>query len=148
MKLQGLPARKKQGNRIMSFISALIWFGLLTLMLIGIEIMYTYATRGFSYGFSANRPAIEKTPLGLRIQRSYQNQVEAAGYIVPVLAAGALSGVQAPGLATATLLVVIGRTAFAALYYTGVSFVRVPAFVLGTFPTLYIAIVLLMSAPI
>lgn len=130
----------------MSFEIALAWFGLLTLVLIGNEIMYTYATRGFGFGFSANRPVIDKTSLGLRIQRTYQNQVESAAYIVPVLVAAALTGLQGSGVETAALLIVLGRAAFAVLYYTGIPFVRVPAFVLGTFPTLYIFVMLLMSS--
>lgn len=48
---------------------------------------------------------------------------------------------------TAALLIVLGRAAFSILDYTGIPFVRVPAFVLGTFPTLYIVAMLLTSLP-
>jgi uncharacterized MAPEG superfamily protein len=85
-----------------------------------------YATQGFSYGFSANRRSIERSPLALRIQRAYQNQIESAANGVPVLAAAAISGLQGSGVETAALLFVVGRTAFAVLYYSGVTFIRVP----------------------
>jgi uncharacterized MAPEG superfamily protein len=127
----------------MSFITAITLMGLLTLMMVGFEIMFTYVTQGFAYGFSSNRPAIEKSPLGLRVQRAYENQVQSTAYIIPILAAGAFTGLTGGGVELAALLIVLGRTAFALLYYTGISFIRVPAFVLGTFPSLYIAYVLL-----
>ncbi|PCJ10662.1 MAG: hypothetical protein COB16_01355 [Rhodobacteraceae bacterium] len=123
----------------MSVITALVLFGLLTLILLGTEIMFTYATQGVAYGFSANRGPVERSPLGLRIQRAYQNQVESAAYGVPILAAAAIAGLQGPGVEIAALSFVIGRVAFAVLYYTGITFVRVPAFLMGTLSTLYIA---------
>ena len=67
----------------MTFVTALVLYGLLTLVLLGNEIFYTYATQGFGYGFSANRGPVERSPLALRIQRAYQNQVESAAYGVP-----------------------------------------------------------------
>lgn len=130
----------------MSLIAALILFGLLTLFLLGNEIFYTYATQGFGYGFSANRGPVERSALALRIQRTYQNQIESAAYIVPVLAAGAISGLQGAGVELAALLIVVGRTAFALLYYSGIPFIRVPAFLMGTLSTLYIAYALFTSA--
>jgi uncharacterized MAPEG superfamily protein len=130
----------------MSLIAALALFGLLTLILIGNEIFFTYATQGFGYGFSANRGPIERSPLGLRIQRSYQNQVESAAYVVPVLAAGALIGLQGWDVELAALLLVIGRAAFALLYYSGIPFIRVPAFLMGTLSTLYIAFAVVTAA--
>lgn len=130
----------------MTFLAALTLFGLITIMMLGLEIMFTYATLGFGYGFSSNRPKVEKSPLGLRIQRAYQNQAESAAYIVPILAAAAFSGLQGHGAELAALLTVLGRGAFALLYYSGIPFIRVPAFVLGTFPTLYIAYLLLTQS--
>ncbi|MBL4726105.1 MAG: MAPEG family protein, partial [Rhizobiaceae bacterium] len=62
----------------------------------------------------------------MRIQRAYQNQVESAAYVVPVLAAGALVGLEGSGAETAALLIILGRIAFALLYYTGIPFIRVP----------------------
>lgn len=129
----------------MTFITALFLFSLLTLFLISNEIIYTYSTQGFGYGFSANRKPVERTPLGHRIQRAYQNQVESATYAVPLLAAGALAGLEGSGAETAALLLVLGRTAFAILYYTGIPFIRVPAFLLRTLSTLYIAYALFAS---
>lgn len=129
----------------MSFITALVLFSLLTVIMLGFEILYTYATQGFGYGFSANREAIARSPLALRIQRAYQNQVESAAYIVPVLAAAALTGLEGAGAQMAALILIIGRTAFAVLYYSGIPFIRVPAFVMGTFSVLYIAYALLAS---
>ncbi|MBL4769384.1 MAG: MAPEG family protein [Rhodobacteraceae bacterium] len=129
----------------MTFITALTLYGLLSLILIGNEIFYTYGTQGFGFGFSANRKTVEKSPLGLRIQRTYQNHVEAASYGVPVLAAAALTGLQGQGPELAALLFILGRTAFALLYYTGIPFIRVPAFLLSTLSTLYIAYSVLMA---
>lgn len=123
----------------MTFITALVLFALLTLIMLGIEIMTTYATQGFGYGFSSNRGAVERPPLALRIQRAYQNQIESAAYGVPVLAAAAITGLESGSAQTAALIFIIGRTAFAALYYSGVTFIRVPAFVMGTLSIFYIA---------
>lgn len=130
----------------MSFATALALYGLLTLILVGTEIFYTYATQGFGFGFSANRKVVDKSPLGLRIQRTYQNHVESAAYTVPALAAGAFIGLQGSGIELAVLLLVIGRVAFAVLYYTGIPFVRVPAFGMSTLSTLYI-IYAVLTAP-
>ena len=81
--------------------------------------------------------------MALRIQRAYQNQVESAVYGVPVLAAAAITGLESGSAETAALLFIIGRGAYALLYYSGISFVRVPAFALGVLSTIYIAYVLL-----
>lgn len=126
----------------MTFITALVLFALLTLILLGNEILYTYATQGFGYGFSANRGNVERSPLALRIQRAYQNQIESAAYGVPVLAAAAITDLQGTGAQTAALIFIIGRTAFAVLYYTGIPFIRVPAFLMGTLSIFYIAFAL------
>ncbi len=123
----------------MTFTAALVLFALLTLIMLGIEIMTTYATQGFGYGFSSNRGIIERPPLALRIQRAYQNQIESAAYGVPVLAAAALTDLESASAQTAALVFIIGRAAFAVLYYSGITFIRVPAFVMGTLSTLYIA---------
>jgi uncharacterized MAPEG superfamily protein len=130
----------------MDFTTALVFFGLITLVMLFIEITTTYATQGFSYGFSSNRRTItERPPIALRIQRAYQNQIESAAYGVPVLAAAAVTGLESGNAETAALLFIVGRAAFAVLYYSGVSFIRVPAFALGTLSSLYIAYVLLSS---
>ena len=128
----------------MAFTTALILFGLLTVVMFMIEVMTTYATQGFGYGFSSNRSTnTERPPMALRIQRAYQNQVESAVYGVPVLAAAAITGLESGSAETAALLFIIGRGAYALLYYSGISFVRVPAFALGVLSTIYIAYVLL-----
>ena len=130
----------------MSFLTALVLFGILTLLMLGFEIMFTYATKGIGFGFSANRsPSTEYSPLALRIKRAYQNQIESAAYGVPILAAAAFSDLESGSAETAALLFIVGRAAFAILYYTGVSFVRVPAFLMSTLSTFYIAYVLLNS---
>ena len=129
----------------MEYTTALILFALLTLMMLMIEIMTTYATQGFSYGFSSNRGTVDRSPLALRVHRAYQNQVESATYAVPILAAAAVTGLESSSAETAALLLVVGRGAFAVLYYSGVTFIRVPAFGLGTLSSIYIAYVLLSS---
>ena len=118
--------------------TALIWFGALTFVVIAVEIFYTYGTQGFGFGFSSNRPMVEKTPLGIRIERTYRNQVEASAYVVPILAGAALMGVDGPGVQLAALLVVIGRAAFCVLYYTGIPFLRIIGFGTVSLSLLYI----------
>jgi uncharacterized MAPEG superfamily protein len=114
--------------------------------MLSIEIMTAYAAQGFAFGFSSNRSTnIERPPMALRIQRAYQNQVESTTYGVPVLTAAAITGLESSSAEMAALLFVVGRAAYAVLYYSGVSFIRVPAFVMGTLSTLYIAYVLLSS---
>jgi uncharacterized MAPEG superfamily protein len=129
----------------MTFISALIAFGVITLLMLGLEIMTTYATQGFGFGFSSNRKIVERPPLALRIARAYQNQIESAAYSVPILTAAAVTGLQFSGAETAALLFVVGRATFAVLYYTGISFIRVPAFLVGTLSIFYIAFGLIVS---
>jgi len=108
--------------------------------MLSIEIFYTYGTKGFGFGFSSNRKAdAEYGPLALRIKRSYQNQIESAAYGVPVLATAAIVGLDSGNAETAALLFLVGRAAFALLYYSGIPFIRVPAFALGTLSILYIA---------
>ena len=123
----------------MEFTTALFAFGVITLMMLGLEITTTYATQGFGFGFSSNRKIVERPALALRIARAYQNQIEAAAYGVPILAAAAITDLQFGGAQTAALLFVVGRAAFAVLYYSGISFIRVPAFVMGTLSAFYIA---------
>jgi uncharacterized MAPEG superfamily protein len=129
----------------MLFTTALVAFGAITLAMLGLEIMFTYATQGFGYGFSSNRAVVERSAFALRIQRAYQNQVESAAYGIPVLAAAAVSGLQGGGVETAALLFVSGRAAFALLYYTGITFIRVPAFLVSNVSILYIVYSLLTS---
>ncbi len=130
----------------MVFTHALVLFGILTIILLFIEINFTYLTKGFGYGFSSNRdPDTDYSPLAIRIKRTYQNQVESAAYAVPVLAAAAISGLENSGAELAAHLFIIGRVLFGALYYTGIPFVRVPAFGLGVLSIAYIAYILLTT---
>jgi len=126
--------------------TALVWFGVITFIVIAVEIMFTYATQGFGFGFSSNRPVVEKTALGLRIERVYRNQVEASAYVVPILGGAALMGLATPGVQLAALLVVLGRAAFCLLYYTGIPLIRVFAFVTVSMSLLYILYTLAIGA--
>lgn len=123
----------------MTPIAALIAFAFVTMIALMIEIVFTYATQGFGFGFSSNRPTVERGALALRIQRAYQNQVEAAAYIVPLLAAAAITGLDDPGVALASLLIAGGRAWFVLFYYTGLPFVRILGFSTGSLGSLYLA---------
>lgn len=130
----------------MVFSNVLILFGLLTIVMLFIEIQFTYFTQGFGYGFSSNRSTeTEYSPLARRIKNAYQNQIEAAAYSVPILAAAAFSGLQSGSAETAAYVFVLGRAAFAVLYYTGIPFARVPAFAAAALSIAYIGYVLLSS---
>lgn len=122
----------------MSPTTALACFGLLTLALVATEIMYTYATQGFGFGFSSNRPQVELSAFGVRMKRTLQNHVESAAYIVPALASAQFSGLQGSNVALAAALIVVGRVAYVALYYSGIPFIRVPAFTLATLSSMYL----------
>lgn len=128
----------------MYFETALAGFALVTLLLLGGEIAFTYATQGFGFGFSSNRQAVTRSGFGLRLERTYRNQVESAAYIVPALAAGALSGIDIAALHWAALAIVVGRTAFAVLYLTGIPLLRIFGFVLGSLGAFYIVMTVLM----
>lgn len=131
----------------MQYTTALALFGLITIGMLMVEMSFTYATQGFGYGFSSNRdPSPQFSELAKRINRAYENQVEAAAYIVPVLGAAALLNLQDSGAETAAMLIVIGRALFGPLYYTGIPFIRVIAFGMGTFSTIFILYKLLTSA--
>jgi uncharacterized MAPEG superfamily protein len=119
-------------------ISALALFGFLTLALVAFEIMYTYATLGFGFGFSSNRPQVELSKFAVRVKRTLQNHVESAAYVVPALTAAHLAGLQGGAVGLAALLIVAGRAAYALLYYSGVPFVRVPAFTIANLLCMYL----------
>jgi len=129
----------------MSITLALAYYGLLSLLLVGTTIMYTYATQGFAYGFSSNRVAPELSPFAIRLNRVWLNQVESSAYILPALLAAQFAGLSGGGVELAALLIVIGRAAFAALYLSGISFIRVPAFVLGTVSSLYLGVLVVIG---
>ena len=79
------------------------------------------------------------------MKRALQNQTEAATYGVPIIAAAAFAGLT-DGVETAAMLFVTGRAAFVLLYYTGITFARVPAFLVSTLSIAYIAYVLFTTA--
>ncbi|MCP4448996.1 MAG: MAPEG family protein [Myxococcales bacterium] len=130
----------------MSFSLALVIFALNTIILLLVEVGYTYSHFGTQFGWSSNRPTdAKRDALGVRIRRAFQNHIEAAAYAVPVLGVAAITGHQHGGAEIAALLFVVGRAAFGPLYYTGVPFIRLPAWGMGWISIAYIAITLLTS---
>lgn len=130
----------------MDFSTALIVYGLISLVYLLAEVSFHYMYYGFTHGWSSNRPDTEPRPaLGKRIANSFQNQTESAAYIVPVLAAAAVMGVDHAGAELAALLVILGRAAFGPLYWTGIPFIRIPAWGMAWISTAYIAVILLTS---
>jgi len=130
----------------MTFTAALIAFTVLTMILLATQIIFTYATQGFSYGFSSNRSAdAQQSALALRIANTFRNQTESAAYIVPVLAVAAIVGLDSSSAQFAALLIIVGRFMFSVLYYSGLPFARVPAFGLANVSTLYIAFEIVSS---
>ena len=119
--------------------TGLLALGFLTLMVVGIEIMFTYATQGFAYGFSSNRPAVDVSPFAQRMKRVLQNQVECAAYAVPILAAVALVGLNDTAVQTAVAVCVVGRLAYVVFYYTGLPFARVPFFLAANLALLFLS---------
>ncbi len=115
---------------------ALALFGLITFATIAFEVMYGYLILGFGYGFSSKRPVIERSGFPLRIERVYRNQVESAAYIVPAIAAAAILGLEGSLIATTCTVILIGRVGFSLAYYTGLPFLRVPFFAMGSFGSL------------
>ncbi|WP_412565568.1 MAPEG family protein [Thalassobius sp. MITS945101] len=124
---------------------ALLWFGVLTLATLSIEIQTTYIVHGFGFGFSSNRPKVERSGLPLRISRAYNNQVESAAYIVPILAAAVFMGAATPAIETAAMVVVLARLGFVVMYYSGIHFARVPFFLVSVLALLYMVYALVTS---
>ena len=127
----------------MEYTTALFSIGLITFVLLFVEINFTYATQGFKYGWSSNRGAkAEFSPLALRIRNAYNNQVESAAYSVPVFATAALTGLESSGAETAALIYVIGRAIYGPLYYLGNAGLRLVGFGMGSLSMIYILFVL------
>lgn len=123
----------------MEFTTALYSIGLLTFVLLFVEINFTYATQGFAYGWSSNRSQdVTFSPLAKRISNAYNNQVESAAYSVPIFAMAALTGVESAGAETAALIYVLGRVIYAVLYYVGTAGLRLIGFLLGSLSMVYI----------
>lgn len=128
----------------MTFTLALVLFALISLVYLLVEVGYTYAHFGFGFGYSSNRPVgAERSPIGVRIQRTLQNQVETAAYAVPVLTVAAVTGFEGAGTAVAAGLFVLGRAAFGPLYWTGIPFIRIPAWGMGWISIAWIALAML-----
>lgn len=123
----------------MEFTTALYSIGLITFVLLFVEINFMYATQGFAFGWSSDRGTeAEYSPLAKRISNAYNNQVESAAYSVPVLAAAALTGLEHSGAETAALIYVIGRAIYGPLYYWGVGNLRLVGFGMGSLSMIYI----------
>ena len=123
----------------MDYTTALFSIGLITFILLLVEINYMYATQGFSYGWAANRSKTAAfSPLAQRISNAYKNQVESAAYSVPVFAAAAILGLENSGAETAALIYVIGRAIYGPLYYTGIPYARLVGFGMGSLSMIYI----------
>jgi len=123
----------------MEYTSALYAIGLITFILMFVEVNYMYATLGFKHGWSSNRDtSVERTPLAKRISNAYNNQIESAAYSVPVLAAAAMTGLESSGAETAALIYVIGRAIYGPLYYIGVANLRLVGFGMGSLSMIYI----------
>jgi hypothetical protein len=60
-------------------------------------------------------------------------QVESAAYVVPALGAAALAGMTA---STICWVIILGRAGSSLAYYTGIPFLRVPFFTMGSFGSL------------
>jgi uncharacterized MAPEG superfamily protein len=130
----------------MEYTTALFSIGLITFVLLMIEVNFTYATQGFSYGWSDNRtPDAKFSPLAQRIKNSYGNQVESAAYSIPIFAAAALTGLEHSGAETAALIYVIGRAVYGPLYMSGIPGVRLIGFGMGSLSMIYIMYALATS---
>jgi uncharacterized MAPEG superfamily protein len=127
----------------MEYTTALYCIGLITFVLLFIEINFTYATQGFAFGFSSDRSAdAEFSPLAKRISNAYNNQVQSASYSVPVFAAAAFLGLEHSGAETAALIFVLGRAIYGPLYYLGVANLRLVGFGMASLSMIYILYVL------
>jgi len=130
----------------MEYTTALFSIGIITFVLLFVEVNFTYATQGFEYGWSNNRnPDATFSPLAKRIANAYNNQVESAAYSVPIFAAAAFLGLENSGAETAALIYVIGRAIYGPLYYTGIPGARLVGFGLGSLSMIYIIYALLTS---
>lgn len=126
----------------MDYVTAIYALGLVSFVLLLIEVNYTYASQGTAFGWSANRPEVSLTPIGQRIKNAYNNQIESISYTVPVLAAAALSDAEIAGGTTAALVMVLGRALYGPLYISGIPYARLVGFGMGTLSSAYLLITL------
>ena len=130
----------------MEYTTALFCIGLITFVLLLVEVNFLYATQGLAFGWSSNRGAdVEYSPLAKRISNAYNNQVESAAYSVPVFATAAFTGLEHSGAETAALIYVIGRAIYGPLYYWGVGNLRLVGFGMGSLSMIYILYVIATS---
>ena len=129
----------------MDYTAALLSLGLISILMLVVEVNFTYATQGTKFGWSNNRPDVEYSALAMRIKNAYGNQVESISYTAPVLAAAALSGLDHSGAEIAALVMVVGRAIYGPLYYAGIPYARLVGFGMGTVSTLYIIAILLSN---
>ncbi len=129
----------------MEFTTALFSLGLITVLMLNVEVLYTYATQGLGFGMASNRPKAEFSALAQRIKNAYGNQVESMTYTMPVLAAAALSGLEHSGAETAALVLVLGRAIYGPLYYSGIPYARLVGFGMATLSTIYLLAILALN---
>lgn len=129
----------------MDYTTALVSIGIITFVMLVIEVNYTYATQGTAFGWSNNRPEVSLSPLAQRIKNAYSNQVESTAYTVPVLAAAALTGLDHSGAEFAAMTLVIGRAIYGPLYYAGIPYARLVGFGMGTISTGYLIVILALN---
>ena len=129
----------------MDYTTAILSLGLISILMLVVEVNFTYATQGTKFGWANNRPDVEYSALALRIKNAYGNQVESISYTVPVLVAAALSGLDHSGAEIAALAIVAGRAIYGPLYYTGIPYARLVGFGMATVSTLYIIVILLSN---
>jgi uncharacterized MAPEG superfamily protein len=131
----------------MSAVTGLFVFAAMSFALVSFSVLYTYASQGFGYGFSANRPQVEKSAFYRRVDRTYMNHVENAALVVPLLAAIALLGLDSPEIRTGVLVLILARIGFALGYLSGIPYARLPFFMAGSLTSLYLLYVAMTNWP-
>lgn len=129
----------------MDYTTAILALGVISTLMLFIEVNFTYAAQGMTFGWSNNRPEVDYSPLAQRIKNAYGNQVESMAYTLPVLVAAALSGLEHSGAETAALLMVLGRAIYGPLYISGLPYARLVGFGMATLSTLYIIVILIQT---
>jgi len=129
----------------MEFTTALLSLGAVTFVMLFIEVNFTYATQGLVFGWSANRPKVEYSPLAQRIKAAYNNQIESVAYTLPPLMTAAFIGLDHSGAELAALAIVVGRATYGLLYYTGIPYARLVGFALATLGSGYLIIIVAVN---
>jgi uncharacterized MAPEG superfamily protein len=131
----------------MSAITGLFVFAAMSFVLVSFAVLYTYASLGFGYGFSANRPQVEKSAFYRRVDRSYMNHVENAALVVPLLGVIALLGLDSPEIRTGVLVLICARIGFVIGYMSGIPYARLPFFMAGSLTSLYLLYLVMAHWP-